>query len=178
MSAAKRSSRIGRVSIFVLKVVGVLAIFAVMLQTIVNVMSRQLFNQPVQHTTELVSYWYLPAMVFLGYIIAKDRDEHIDAPLLFDRLAPASQRVLRIVTDVLVVAACLLFVVFTFEEAMHGFEVRETVGATTLILWPVMFLIPVAFAGLTVQYAIDIVRALAHPPREESLSESIVSQVD
>ncbi|HWK76302.1 TRAP transporter small permease [Microbacterium sp.] len=144
----------------ILEIIGAAVIFVMMLHTLANVVGRFAFNFPVLGTLEIVQYWYMPTIAFLGFIVAKFLNEHIEAPIIFDSLTWGNRRLLVIVNGILAVVTCLLFAYFTFVgQALHGVETGATAGASTVPIWPVMFLLPVVYLILSAQWAIDVLSA-------------------
>lgn len=141
----------------VIQIVAVLGLFAILVQTLVHVVARYFFNSGVPNTLELVSGWYMPIVVFLGFVIAKVQREHIEARLIFDKLSPKNQRAFRIFSNVLAVTVTAIFAVQTFQMALHGMAIKETVGYAGLIVWPVFFIMPFAFAIMACLYLADLI---------------------
>ena len=142
---------------FVIRVVAVLALFAILVQTLAHVVARYFFNSGVPNTLEFVSAWYMPIAIFLGFVVAKVQREHIEARLIFDKLSPKNQRALRIFINVIAVVVTVLFTVLTFQMAMKGFSIKETVGYAGLIVWPVYFVLPFSFGIMACLYVADLV---------------------
>jgi len=151
---------VGARIIKILEIVGAAFIFAMMLHVLANVAGRFLLNSPLHGTLEIVQYWYMPVVAFLGFIVAKHLGEHIEAPLIFDGLSWGNRRILVMVNGVIAVVTSLLFSYFIFTgSSLNGLEVRATAGASTIPIWPVLFLPPVVYLVLSVQWAIDVFRA-------------------
>lgn len=141
----------------VLRVIAVVALFAILVQTLAHVVARYFFNSGVPNTLELVSAWYMPIAIFLGFVVAKVQREHIEARLIFDKLSPKNQRVLRIFIGLIAVIVTALFAVLTWQMAMKGFAIKETVGYAGLIVWPVYFVLPFSFGLMSLLYVADLV---------------------
>lgn len=142
---------------FVIRVVAVLALFAILVQTLAHVVARYFFNSGVPNTLELVSAWYMPIAIFLGFVVAKVQREHIEARLIFDKLSPKNQRALRVFINLVAIVITVLFTWFTWQMALKGFSITETVGYAGLIVWPVYFVLPFSFGIMACLYVADLV---------------------
>ncbi|MEW2354416.1 TRAP transporter small permease [Spirillospora sp. NPDC029432] len=140
----------------------ILAIFVMMLHVTVNALTRTFLDLPIPNTLEVVEYWYLPIVVFCGFLAAQSRGEHIAAELIFDRLPRATRPYLVAASSVLCCACSAGFAWWGLGEAIHAFEIEKTAGVSDLVAWPPYFLAPIAFGGLTVQFALAAYRAAAH----------------
>ena len=159
---------------FVIRVVAVVALFAILVQTLAHVVARYFFNSGVPNTLELVSAWYMPIAIFLGFVVAKAEREHIEARLIFDKLSPKNQRALRLFISLLAVVITALFAVLTLQMALKGFSIKETVGYAGLIVWPVYFVLPFSFAITSLLYVADFVDDVrGRSERTESLEPHI-----
>jgi len=141
----------------VLEVVASLAVVAILIHVIANVILRTFFNSPIPGTNELVGNWYLPIIAFVGFVVAKTRREHIEATLLYDKVSPKNQLLLSIVVNFAAAVALAFFAWFTFVEAQHGFETLRTSGVTGVPIWPVLWIVPFGFGVLAVMYALDAI---------------------
>lgn len=151
----------GALALRIFTAVASLGIVVMMLHILANVLMRYLFNSPLPNTLEWVSFWYLPIVAFLGFVLAKHGNEFIDAPLIFDKLTWGNRRILVILFSVVGFIMCAAYAYFTFvNQAIHGFEVKTTGGVSSLQIWPVFFLGSAVFAILAVMYLRDLVKAV------------------
>lgn len=156
-----------------LNVAGAAFLLLMMMQVLLNVVSRYFFNSPIANTHELVGYWYLPAVALLGFVTAKLVGEHIDAPLIFYKLPIGSQRVLALVSALLGIAVCLLFANYTFLEALAGTSTQSTAGTSSLPIWPILYLPPLVFMVLAALFLVDAVRVVkAEADKDTEMTES------
>lgn len=163
-----------------LQAVAVAALLAMMLHTIANALLRYLAASPITGTTEYVGYWYLPVVALLGFYFAQRGRAHIEARLLFDRLPHASRVEVQLGAQALTVALCAGFAYYGWAEAVEAAGIGLTAGVTGIAVWPVTFVVPVAFALLGLQLALDAVAvrrqqdpdagAAGHQPHVDSTS--------
>jgi TRAP-type C4-dicarboxylate transport system permease small subunit len=168
---APRVRRAHPIGALIIEVPAVIVTFVMMLHITANALMRTFANDPLPDTLEIVQYWYMPIVAFLGFIAAQYRGQHIATDLLFERLPkPAQPYVLCLVTAVSAILSAG-FAWFTFQEAMHSFDIRQAAGLTDVAAWPTHFLAPLAFGSLTVQLALAAVRALTRPDTEHVITD-------
>ncbi|MGV2386697.1 MAG UNVERIFIED_CONTAM: TRAP transporter small permease, partial [Thermobifida fusca] len=156
-----------RVIELLIEVPAVTVTFVMMLHITANALLRSFANSPLPNTLEYVQYWYMPIVALLGFVAAQLRGQHIAADLVFRMLPRAAK---PYVTAVGCAASALLaagFAWYGWQEAVHAWEITMTAGVSDVISWPVYFLVPLAFASLTVQFAWATVRAIRHPDADE-----------
>lgn len=145
----------------VLGIVGALAIFAILIHTLANVAMRFLFNAPIPNAIEIISYWYMLILAYVGFVLAKLAKQTMDAPIIFDSLTWGNRRVLVVFSNALATAFCAVTAYFTLTgDALPASQINKMAGASTLPVWPVLFIVPVVFAVLAVLYAVDTVQAV------------------
>jgi TRAP-type C4-dicarboxylate transport system permease small subunit len=151
----------------VVEFAAVAVMMLMMFHVVANALTRTYWNHPLPHTLEWVQYWYVPAVALLGFVAAQARGEHISSDMLL-KYIPTKLRPWFVASGWLLAAiSAAAFAWFGYGEAMERYEVKATAGVSTLVAWPVYFLVPAAFAALTLQFAVAAVRSL----REEVVLE-------
>lgn len=130
------------------EIIAAVIIFIMMLHVVANALSRYFLNHPLEGTNEIVSYWYLPLIVAVGFVAAEYRNEHIEARLVFDLFPTRVKYEVHFWGIVLVMLTSLLLVWFTGREAIHNMEIGLTGGVSGIVIWPATFGVPVAYLGL------------------------------
>ncbi|GAA1022285.1 hypothetical protein Aple_075320 [Acrocarpospora pleiomorpha] len=144
MAQPSRVQRAGQVVRGMSKAIAMAAIAAMMIHVVANALARYAFKQPIEGTLEYTAFWYLPIMVFLGIYLAQADGTQIRAALLFDRF-PSQVRVeAHVLGELITLALFLGFAWFGWREALELAEMRGTAGASTVPIWPVVFIVPVA----------------------------------
>ncbi|GAA1248964.1 hypothetical protein GCM10009676_39200 [Prauserella halophila] len=138
----------------VLQALGGTALLLLMLHSVANSLSRKWFDFPLAGTTEYAGMWYLAGIAFAGCVVAQRGREHIEVRLLFDRLPRTHQKDLTIFAYLLSVGVLAVLTWSTLTEAMHNLDIGLTAGVTGVVVWPVTFLPPFAFAVLSL-YALS-----------------------
>ena len=133
-------------------------------QIAADVLSRNLFNNPIPGTLELTANMFMPLIVFLSLAYAEYAGEHIRATIVVARLtgrpAQAAEFFGRIVT-LLVVFALTYYAVLA---AIYATEIRlEALGAITLPVWPVKILTAVGLALFALQLIASTAALRTHP---------------
>ena len=121
-----------------------------MIHVNVDVFSRYLFNRPVPGTLEIVSNYYMVAVVFLPLAMVERNNAHISVELVSQHL-PLRPRMLLIAFASLASAA--YFAAFTWQtwfDAIAKFELGEYIrGQIAIINWPSRFVLPLGCALIT-----------------------------
>ena len=151
-----------------LEIPAVVVLFIMMLHISANALLRTFARAPISDTLELTQYWYMPVIVFIGFVAAQMRGEHVTADLIFNHLPKRIRPYVLGVGYALVTLVCLGFTIFGWFEAVSAFEVQRVAGSSTLLGWPTYFLAPLAFAILTIQFAMVSVRSFGARRSEQS----------
>lgn len=158
--ASSRVTMLTRVVIVLLQGVAVLALLLMMGHTVANALTRYAASTPIDGTNEYVSFWYLPLVAVLGFYLAQRGGAHIEARLVFDRLPLANRIEMQLLGQALTIVLCAGFGYFGFVEALDAYRIGQTGGVTEVAVWPVMFIVPLAFALLTLQLVLDAVAVI------------------
>ncbi|GAA1541260.1 TRAP transporter large permease subunit [Nocardioides humi] len=140
-----------------------LILIAMVLHVSANALLRALAGHPLDNTLEYTQFWYLPAIVFAGFLTAARRGEHIRASLIFDNLPSRLQRPVWALVSVVSATLSGGFAYYSLLEALDNREKGLTGGVSTVVIWPVTFIVPLMFALLALQFLADALRA----PRAE-----------
>ncbi|QSE90785.1 TRAP transporter small permease [Rhodococcus pseudokoreensis] len=164
-----------------IEVPAVAVTFTMMLHISANALLRTFFNDSLPNTLEIVQYWYMPILVFLGFVAAQHRGQHIAADLLFEKLPHQAKRFVAAATFALCAVVAFGFARYGWHEAMKAMEIRRPAGVTMVPSWPTYFLPTLAFSIMTVQFAWASISALV---RLESIApatdspDAVLSELD
>ncbi|MGD1879406.1 MAG: TRAP transporter small permease subunit [Kiloniellaceae bacterium] len=126
-------------------------------QIVVDVTGRYLLAQPLPSTLEIVSEWWMPALIFLPLLDVEWRQENIAVDILYQRLGPRRQAGLQAFAYLCFGAFVLLSAYGAGEQALRAARQGEfIVGTVPVVTWPPRFFLPLAGA-LTA--ALTLVRA-------------------
>lgn len=153
-----------------IEIPAVIVTFIMMVHITVNALMRTFARAPIAHTLEVTEFWYMPIIVFLGFVAAQMRREHTKADFIFNYLPLVTRRWVLGIAYLAITLVSFGFAWFGLQEALGAFEVKRTAGASSLPAWPTTFLAPLSFGVLTVQfllYSIAIMRNRAEADRDE-----------
>lgn len=168
--SARRTRRSFRPEL-VIEIAAVAVTFVMMLHIAANAALRTWWDRPIDNTLELVQYWYLPLVAFLGFIAAQHRGQHIAADVLYEALPSVTKRYALALMFLLCSAVSVGFAWYGWREAVHAFDIRRTAGVSAVPAWPTYFLVPLAFGSLTIQFLLATGRALRRP--DESPDDAV-----
>ena len=130
--------------------VAAVALVAMMLHVNLDVLGRFLFNAPLPMTTEVVSAYYMVAVVFLPLAAIEWRDGHISVEIITQFIGDRPQRLLLVMTGLLSAAYFAAIAWRTWLVAVDKYQIGEFItGVATLSIWPTRFLVPLG-CGLIV----------------------------
>ncbi|WP_370206283.1 TRAP transporter small permease [Pararhodobacter marinus] len=145
-------------------VVAGLALLAMLGHVVLDVILREI-HAPFSGTLEIVSFWYMVALVFLAVPVAQAHGHHIRVELFTAAVSPRVQQML----DLLVLAGCVvvlaIFVWVSTEEALRQTSRSAVVeaGTGTIIVWPTRWLVPFSMATtalICLLQGFDLIRGL------------------
>ncbi|QFS84018.1 Tripartite ATP-independent periplasmic transporter, DctQ component [Roseivivax sp. THAF40] len=129
-----------------LMLLGGVGVVLMMLTIVADVVSKLLWNTPIQGTVEISSYYYMIALVMLPMAFVEMQDEQISVDLLFDRFPDLIQRVLLVVTGCGAAAILSVMAWRTGLDALRAIRVGEVVmGSREVIVWPARMVLPLGF---------------------------------
>ena len=137
---------------------GGLAMFLMMAQVGADVVLKYLFNRPVQYTLEMVSSYYMVAVVFLPLGLVTRAKAHVIVELFTQGL---SKRALALVDALAYLLAFVYAALITRQAvrvALEKTHVRESWEAATLDIqvWPARWFLPIG-TGLMALYLIVLI---------------------
>lgn len=129
-------------------VLGGIALLAMMVHVTADVVGKFVFRRPVPATLEMVSNYYMVAVVFLPLAAVERRQGNIHVELIYAHLPRVLKRILDIATYCLFSWFLWLLVTSTWKVAMKKYAVGEFImGTYSIEIWQTRFLVPVG-AGL------------------------------
>lgn len=131
-----------------------------MVQIVVDVMSRWIFGTPVTGTMEIVAIYYLVPMTFLPLAAIQLADQHIAVGLFVQLLSPTTRKWLALAMSVVALVFTGWLMWLSFAEAFESFGIREVIetGATVMIMWPSRFVVAVGIGLMVVVLVVQVVQ--------------------
>lgn len=108
---------------------------ALMFMTVADVIGRYFFNEPLNGVFDLTQFSVL-IMTFLSFAYCAFRGAHVAIELLYNRLGPKTQFVLRRLSNL---AGAVLFGIIAWRGVVQSVDVRlfnETSQLLTIPYWP------------------------------------------
>ena len=120
-----------------------------MLQTVIDVVMKNVFGAPIEGNLEIVSVYHMVALVFLPLAIVELKHEHISVDLVV-RLFPLPLR--RTTETLSYLISALFFGILAWQtwlDAIEAWRIGEILMTSILItIWPAKFSLPVGFAAV------------------------------
>jgi TRAP-type mannitol/chloroaromatic compound transport system permease small subunit len=151
---------IDRFSILLAGVGGVVTL-GLMLNIVIDVIARNLYNSPLPGTLDLTQFVWMPSLVALGLGYALLRGEHVRVNLLTAPTGPRVQRIIEVVSMVFTIGTVGLFIWFSADKAAAAMALDErAVGTRWLHIWPYRWVIAVGLICLLLQACAQLLRAV------------------
>lgn len=176
MTRVANGQRLAGIGINAITIAAAVTVMILMLHTLANVFMRASFGTPVRATIEMVGYWYLPVIAFLGFIYAQYRESHIEATLLYDALPARNQKEVLIIGRLICAMVTGALAYYGWTEAIHNVNIRKVAGALEVAVWPATLLVPVVFAVLTLQLVYSAYKAWRTPEGTVVVPEGVDSE--
>lgn len=133
-------------------VVGGIATVVLMVNVVVDVVGRVVFNHPLRGTLELTQFVWMPALVSLGLGYALLAGEHIRVNLLTAPTGPGTRRVVEIVSMAFSFVVVGLLLWFGVDKVVSSMAINEqAMGLPWLPVWPSRWVVVIGLAGLLLQ---------------------------
>lgn len=146
---------------------GAVAILALMVHVVADILMRNLMNRPIPATFEIVTHYYMITLAFVPLAWLERSGGMVRVEVLDGVMSPAMIRISDRAVSLLSAAIYGALTWVTFEAALRNTHSGTFVmtQSTRLITWPAFWLPPLGFALVTMVVA---VRAVA--PTQESHS--------
>ena len=148
--------------------IAALAAFLMMAQVCIDVFVRFVLGQQIEATIEIVSAYYMVALVFLPLAYVERNDGHIAADVVVQLLSPRIQIVLRRLVDVIVLIAMGVLCYCSLTEAVNRTIEGELVrsGDTLLPIWISRWLLPIGSGAMVLTILVRLIAPAQQAPQE------------
>lgn len=141
--------------------VGWAAAFIMMAWLFAEIVLRLTIRSPIPGTIEIVSNYFMVAMVFLPLAYAQKRRDHIWVTLFTLRFPPRLNQVLDLIACVIGLLYVFSIAWFSWQAATQAMAVGEyQPGVINVLIWPARFLVPLGAFAFALQYLGDIIELL------------------
>lgn len=139
---------------------GMLAVGAMLVHVVAEVVARGIFNTPLDGTLEIITYWYLAGIAFIGMWQAFSNGEHISVDLVTARLKPGAQWVLHLFASAIVLTFLALLFYFSLGEALNAMGRGEFIGADRVPIWPMRFIVPIGVGAYMLGLLLQVIKVI------------------
>ncbi|WP_374445979.1 TRAP transporter small permease [Stella sp.] len=157
--------------------VGCLAVVLMAVHVTWDVIQRTFFGRGMLGTTEIVSFYYMVAVVCFPLAWIERRDEHINVEILFQRMPVGGKRTMAVFAAICSTGFFSVFAYRSWHDALNALSTGETMmGYAEIAIWPARFILPISFALVVLVCLGQIARLLAGrvtfakelPPEEDA----------
>lgn len=129
-----------------LSYVAMVCLLLMMLQVVADVTLKYLANAPIENNLEIVSFYYMVAVVFLPLALVEAKHEHINVDLFYLMLPRRLQQYMYCFASLI---AVLFFGLLAYQTAIDAYRatlVGEVMMGTSLVpIWPSRWFLPIGF---------------------------------
>lgn len=137
------------------------ALMLMMIQVSADVFGKFVLHAPIPVTLEMVSNYYMVAVVFLPFAAVERMEGNIHVEMIYVRLPRVAKRVLDIISYSLFIWLIWLLTSGTWAVAMKKYNVGEFImGSYPIVIWPTRFLVPLGCGLLLILLIVKLVRAV------------------
>lgn len=121
-----------------------IAVIAMMMHVVADVLSREILSQPLDGTVEIVSFYYMVAVTFLPLAYVSHHEGHIMVELFTRGLKPRAMSILELVVLLVSLAFTVWMFTAAWDAALESYEDNEMweTSDDLIIIWPSRFLYP------------------------------------
>lgn len=133
-------------------------IFVMMLHVVGDVIGRYVFNNPITGTLEIVSNYYMIAIVFLPLALVQRRNSHIKVEVFTNWFSTPVIAAVDVFATAIAITYVGLMAWFVTLEAIEHTAIREkiVVGVSLVPVWPARWFVPVG----TIVFLLSLVLSL------------------
>ncbi len=124
--------------------IGFIAVMAMMFHVSLDVLGKYLFNAPLPATLEVVSHYYMVAVVFLPLGLVERQNLHIAVEILSANMPKPIERFFIFIAMIASLGYFGILTYRTWFDAVDKWEVGSFImGSTSAVpTWPTYFLVP------------------------------------
>jgi len=134
-------------------VIGGISLMLMLLLIMADVTLKYLMDLPITGTLEIVSYYFMPIVVYLALPYVERSGEHISVPLVTERLPDRVRRALALLVAFMSAGYLLVVAWACGQKALALTQSGDGVNVIyfDLRIWPPRWLVPIAFVLLAIQ---------------------------
>jgi TRAP-type C4-dicarboxylate transport system permease small subunit len=136
-----------------------LAIMALMVMGVLQIVLRTVFNTPIDGYIDLVQL-SMASMAFLGAAYTQRMGSHIRMELLIGKLSGRALWVVEAIGTALAMFIIGVLIYYTFGHFMRSYTLGDTTIDAEFSVWPSKLLVPVAFTIWWIRLALQFAGAV------------------
>lgn len=172
MTLAKGLERTTEVFSRILLVFGTIGILLMALHVTGDVIGRLTASRPFYGTTEIVSFYYMVAVVCLPLAYIELRDEHITVDVFYLQMPMWMKRVVFVSACLVTAGFFALFAYQSWHDSLRAMARRDVVmGHAMIEIWPSRFFMPIGFGLLVIAALLRAAKAIVLPGPPEGQQE-------
>lgn len=122
-------------------------ILAMMLHVTADILSKYIFRTPIPGTLEIVSYYYMVAVVLLPTALVEMLRQSIAVDMFYQMMPRFMQNTCMFFVLVICSVTYGMFAYITLPDAVRAFRINELVmGPVNVVIWPARFVLPFTMA--------------------------------
>jgi len=143
-----------------------ISVILMMVNITLDVAGSKLFGIGAPSTLELVSYYYMIAVVFLPLAEIEMRREYLIVDLFVDIAPTWLWRCSEVLRTAATITALSFLAWLTLGSALKSYQTGELIlSAHVIHIWPTRFILPVAFAAAALVAACELLAVLGQDAR-------------
>ena len=147
-----------------LTILGGVCLFLMMLQIVVDVGLKYIFNSPIEGNLEVVSFYYMVGVVFLPLAMVELRHEHISVDLIVQMLPKRGRSYVYVLGNCVALSFFGVLAYQTGLDAIHATRINEVMmGSIYVTIWPSRWFLPAGFVLIALAIVVHTVKALRDP---------------
>ena len=149
--------------------IGIIAVYIMMFIIVIDVFFRNFMPSPLQGIYEIIQWFLLPisCITFFGYAYASGVMPRVT--MVLEKMKPSVRHWCAIISIVINIAMFAMMsyagMVYAIKQLNKGGVV--TIGSEHIIVWPMYFLIVLAFIMITLESVFAVIKCLKDKNRTE-----------
>lgn len=140
--------------------IGGVCLVLMMLQMVLDVILKFFLNAPIEGSLEVVSYYYMVAVVFLPFGLVELKHEHINVDMFVSWMPMGWKNAIYILAGVMALVFLSMLTYQTTIDALHATSINEVVMGTRLVpIWLAKWALPVGFFVMMLAVGANILQA-------------------
>ncbi|WP_216829671.1 TRAP transporter small permease [Alkalihalobacterium elongatum] len=143
-----------------------IAVFLMMGFIVVDVLLRNVFSASLSGSYEIIQRYLMPLAVFPAIAITYSSGLMPKITMFVEKLSGKVQYIINLFLLFLEIFVMILIFYYSWRYAIQGLQAGVTfpAGGKMYPLYPVLFLVPLGFALLTIELVFNIIKELMKKP--------------